>query len=298
MSGEMAGSRGSALVARKSTFSMKRPALTPGAGTAGRATAADGIGRGDDGGVVGIVHGVDAIVPVVAAEGTAGQAHLHDVVELAVAGVDLDLAVVQQVIGAADAGGDLVAPAELHGGEAGGIVGRLHFVVEADAEVQGEAVADLPGILEVDRLGGLRGTAGVDHAGADDEVSVAALAGRHCRSWLRFWSLDGIAGRGAGDRRVVRAADVEIDGAAVEGFQNIVGLGLIEEAALERVRAAEVADEVGRIDVDALALVRVIGGGQVAGMLAKPLVLTRAAGIGRAGQIDGGCGNTLRIDEA
>ena len=32
MVGEMAGSRGSALVARKSTFSMKRPTVTPGAG--------------------------------------------------------------------------------------------------------------------------------------------------------------------------------------------------------------------------------------------------------------------------
>ena len=32
MAGEMAGSRGSALVARKSTFSMKRPVVTPGAG--------------------------------------------------------------------------------------------------------------------------------------------------------------------------------------------------------------------------------------------------------------------------
>src|SRR5204863_7951580 len=33
--GSIAGSRGSALVARKSTFSMKRPAVTPGAGPVG-----------------------------------------------------------------------------------------------------------------------------------------------------------------------------------------------------------------------------------------------------------------------
>ena len=42
MLGEMAGSRGSALVARKSTFSMKRPDVDAGRRTAGRATAADG----------------------------------------------------------------------------------------------------------------------------------------------------------------------------------------------------------------------------------------------------------------
>ena len=132
---------------------MKRP-CDAGRRTGGRATAADGIGRVDVG-EVGSVQGVDAIVPVVAAEGTARQAHLHDVVELAVAGINLDLAVVQQVIGAADARSDLVTPAELDRGEAGRIVGRLKFVVEADTEVQGQAVADLPGILEVDRLGGL-----------------------------------------------------------------------------------------------------------------------------------------------
>ena len=94
-------------------------------------------------------------MPVVAAERAARQAHLHDVVELAVAGVDLDLAVVQQVIGAADARSDLVAPAELHRREAGRIVGRLRLLVEAETQVEGQAVSYLPGILEVERLRGL-----------------------------------------------------------------------------------------------------------------------------------------------
>src|SRR5262245_45541987 len=39
------------------------------------------------------VHRVEAIVPVVATERTAWQRILHDVVELAIAGKDLDLAV-------------------------------------------------------------------------------------------------------------------------------------------------------------------------------------------------------------
>ena len=72
-------------------------------------------------------------MPVIAAEGSARQAHLHDVEELAVAGVDLDLAVVQQVVGAADARRDLVSVAELNGRKACGIVGRLGFLVETDA---------------------------------------------------------------------------------------------------------------------------------------------------------------------
>src|ERR1017187_8648528 len=104
--------------------------------TAGRATTADGIARGDSL-VVCTVHGVHAVVPVVAAEGTARQAQLHDVVELAVAGIDLELAIVHYVIGAAQPGADFVAPAEMHRGEADRIVGRLRFLVQSNTQIQG-----------------------------------------------------------------------------------------------------------------------------------------------------------------
>src|SRR6266853_710669 len=120
----MAGSRGSALVARKSTFSINR-ALTPGA----------------------------ALVPVVAPERAAGQTELHDVEELAVAGIDLQLAVMKHVVSAADTRSNLVAPAEVEIGKPCGIESRVLLVVQADADIQCQsAVSDRPGILNVDSL--------------------------------------------------------------------------------------------------------------------------------------------------
>ena len=82
----------------------------------------------------------------------------------------------EDVICAAEAGSHLIAPAELHGGEAGGIEGGLRFLVHADSEVEGQTAAHLPAVLEVERLSGLLIGTGVDHAVADDEVSVATLA--------------------------------------------------------------------------------------------------------------------------
>src|SRR5207245_3713196 len=62
-------------------------------GTAGRTTAAEWVGRCDRA-KVRIIQVVNAVMPVVAAEGAARQAHLHDVKKLTVTGVDFDLAVV------------------------------------------------------------------------------------------------------------------------------------------------------------------------------------------------------------
>src|SRR5262249_5316632 len=143
--------------------------------TGRRAATADGIGRRDVG-EGRIVQGVITVVPVVAAEGPTRQTHLHDVVELAVTGIDLDLAVVQHVVGAANARSDFVAPAELYGGKALRIVGGLALLVEADAEVESQAVAHRPVVLEVQGMRILLIRAGVYDTGADNEVPVAALA--------------------------------------------------------------------------------------------------------------------------
>jgi len=49
------------------------------------------------------IHSVDAIMPVVSAEGAARQGIFHDVEELAVAEIDFYLAIVEQIIGDAEA---------------------------------------------------------------------------------------------------------------------------------------------------------------------------------------------------
>jgi len=112
--------------------------------------------RGND---VVVVHGIErvhALMPIIAAERAASQTHLHDVVELAVAGEDFDLAIVQQIVRAADAWGDLLTPAELQVGEARGIISRQPFLVEANAQVERQAMAHLPGILNIELMSVLR----------------------------------------------------------------------------------------------------------------------------------------------
>ena len=87
---------------------------------------------------VDVIQSICAVMPVVAAERSTRQAHLHDVVELAIAGVNLDLAIVEKVVCAADTRSNLVAPAEVHGGKALGIVRGLILRIEPDADVQGQ----------------------------------------------------------------------------------------------------------------------------------------------------------------
>src|SRR5262249_604006 len=93
---------------------------------------------------------VKAFMPIVAAKLTLSQTQLHDVEELAIAGIDLDLAIVQDVVRAANPGCDLIAPAEVDGWESIWIVCRIVFVVEAHADVEREPrILDRPGILEI-----------------------------------------------------------------------------------------------------------------------------------------------------
>src|SRR5258708_19716266 len=91
-------------------------------------------------------------MPVVAAEGATGQAHLHDVVELSIASENLNLAIMKQVIGAADAGRNFVAESEVHGWETGRIIGGLVFFIETDAEVQSDPFAHSPRLLHLNTI--------------------------------------------------------------------------------------------------------------------------------------------------
>src|SRR5947199_8204535 len=93
---------------------------------------------GQDFGVIRIIHGVHAIVPVLAAERSRRKRVLDDVVELAVARVQFDFSVMEKVVCAADAWSDFVAPAELDAGGAGA-VGWQIFRVEANACIDREA---------------------------------------------------------------------------------------------------------------------------------------------------------------
>src|SRR6267142_522528 len=144
-------------------------------------------------------------MPVVAAEGATGQSHLHDVVELPVASKDFHLAIVKQVISAADPRGNFVGESEVNGWEACWIVGRLVFFIETDAEIQSEPLAYGPGILDVKSVRRLLICAGIIHAVSHDIVTKLALAagfvrirgsaeGR-VRLILRY---DWLAGRGTG----------------------------------------------------------------------------------------------------
>src|SRR5205807_1080040 len=117
-----------------------------------RATSAGRVGWRDSA-VIGVIQRVYAIVPVIAAERSTRQAHFHDVEELAVAAIDLDLAIMQQVISAADARSNFLPPAKLDSRKAARVIRRLLLVIEADTDVQCETVTDIPGILNVHGLG-------------------------------------------------------------------------------------------------------------------------------------------------
>ncbi len=114
-------------------------------------------------------------MPVVAAEGATGQAHLHDVVELSIASENLNLAIMKQVIGAADAGRNFVAESEVHGWETNRIIGGLVFFIETDAKVQSESSAHSPRILDVKSICGLLISTGIVHAVSHDIVTKLAL---------------------------------------------------------------------------------------------------------------------------
>src|ERR1019366_8514705 len=89
-------------------------------------------------------------------------------------------------------------------------------------------------------------------------------------------------------RRVGLASQEHVDVAAVEALQNGVGLRLVEEAALDRVGARQVAQKGGDIQVDALALVSVVDGGRRARNVGKARRVEQRGGHGSARQIRGG----------
>ncbi len=85
---------------------------------------------------------------VVTAKRASSQTQLHDVEELAVAGINLEFAVVQHIIGGADAGSDLIAPAEVDRREPFGIISRVGFMIKADPQVQRQSgIPDSPSVL-------------------------------------------------------------------------------------------------------------------------------------------------------
>src|ERR1700720_2801974 len=99
--------------------------------------------------VVHEVHGVHAIMPVLAAERTARQRVLHDVEEFAVATVDFDFPIMKEVVGSPDARGYLVREVEADGTGTHAIR-RQELLVEAHAEVQRKAMTDGPTVLSID----------------------------------------------------------------------------------------------------------------------------------------------------
>jgi len=88
-------------------------------------------------------------MPVIATERTARQTHLHDVVKLAVASVDFDLAVCVASRRRHRYAGDLLAPAEFDEGKRFASYGGWSSVSNRTPGIDREAVGDLPGVLEI-----------------------------------------------------------------------------------------------------------------------------------------------------
>src|SRR5262245_12148936 len=130
-------------------------------------------------GQVGIVETIVMIVPVNAAEGTAGQFILHQVEVLAVAAANFPFAVAANVPGAADERSDLIAPAEAD--RVWNItavddfrVRREEFVLESDTQIEGDVLESLPGILDVEAMVAAADLGVVTHAVAPVVVTVGA----------------------------------------------------------------------------------------------------------------------------
>src|SRR5215467_6087935 len=91
-----------------------------------------------------------AVIPILTAEGADRQVQLHDVEELAIAGEDLPLAILQRIPRKADAGSNFVTPVEfdrLADPTRGLIFRRQEFVLKTDSSVDGNAVPNRPRVL-------------------------------------------------------------------------------------------------------------------------------------------------------
>ena len=210
-------------------------------------------------------------MPVVAAERAAGQTKLHDVEELAIAGIDLQLAVMKHVIGAADARSNLVAPAKVKIGEAAGIESRVLLVVQADADVQGKtAIAHGPGVLKVQSLVcRFRGACVGSRVTARVKVTVLTHA-----EPTSIACLDRVAGRGTGNRGVGDTPG-QPNFSSVRCLQDVIALLLPEVSPLEAVAARKISGEIRHVGIEALALVRIEERGEVTRDVRKPRVIER-----------------------
>ncbi len=183
--------------------------------------------------------------PVVAAEGAAGQLVLEGVVEDPEARARLPPAVAPDVPGRAQAGGDLVTPAErdrvrdLDPVDLG-LVGGKELVLEAHPQVQGQAAARPPGVLDVEALVSAVDLAHVLHAVVPDVVAVGPPLVLH------------------GPARVgVAPIDVELAVRVI--VQHVVAHAVERVSRLERVLLAAEGRHVGQVEV------AVVAGGDVPG---------------------------------
>src|SRR5262245_39366518 len=107
----------------------------------------------------------------------AHQVELHDVEEFAVARIDLHFSVAKNVVGAAQARCDLLAPSELNRLEGSRIVRRIALLIETDAKIERQPrVSYRPRVLNIKRLlFSIRETGGGGRQTADIEVTILAL---------------------------------------------------------------------------------------------------------------------------
>src|SRR6266404_4151582 len=92
-------------------------------------------------------------MPVVAAKAAARQIVLHDVEEVPEAAVYLNFAVAREVIGGAQARGNLLAPSEIDALKTGQrVIGRQAFLVQSHAQVQGQPAPNSPRVLNVESM--------------------------------------------------------------------------------------------------------------------------------------------------
>src|SRR5712691_5431411 len=116
-------------------------------------------------------------MPVFAAERTAWQRVLHDIEELPVAGEDLYLPILEQVVRTTDARCDLLAKVEPDRGTHC-TVRRDKLFIEPQTEIERQTMPHGPAILDVDSMVVAVGFSGGDDAVLDKEIARIASATR------------------------------------------------------------------------------------------------------------------------
>src|SRR5262249_35549407 len=131
---------------------------------------------------------VHAVMPVLSTERAARQRVLHDVEELPVAGEHLQLAIVEDVVGATDARCHLLREAEVDRAGAR-TIGWQELFVEAHAQVQCQPMPYGPAILTVDAVVIAGHLALCVYSVSNDEVTCISLAAQ-CT-----WTISCLVGR-------------------------------------------------------------------------------------------------------